>query len=227
MEPSERDGPANRRSLLAVAPRVAAIALVIHALLQRCADSTTSLSMPLRTAIYLSIVALGVAQLASLLLIALRVRPRWAVAGLLAWTVGWVSITADVSSLVRWSLGGPFPMGRHQLGQIDPELVQILATVGGLVIGAALVTSIRDARFRHSAIVLLVGYAVFGLSAAVTEHRIELATDFPNIAALHRERELADVIAAVALAGVLWLYWRQVAASSPRDVGPDVAHKLE
>jgi hypothetical protein len=118
-------------------------------------------------------------------------------------------------------------MGRHQLGQIDPELVQILATVGGLAIGAALVTSIRDARFRHSAIVLLVGYAAFGLSTAVTEHRIEIATEFPSIAALRRDRELADVIAAVALAGVLWLYRRRIGASSPRDVGPDVAHKLE
>jgi len=217
-EPSGRDGPENRRSSLAVAPRVAAIALVIQALLQRSAGSTTSLSMPVRTAIYLSIAALGVAQLASLSSIALRVRPRWAIAGLLAWAVGWVSSTVDVSSLVRWSLGGPFPMGRHQLDQIDPELVQILATIGGLVIGAALVTSIRDARFRHSAIVLLVGYAAFGLSAAVTEHRIELATDFPSIAALRRDRELADVIAAVALAGVLWLYSRRVAASRPRDV---------
>jgi hypothetical protein len=103
------------------------------------------------------------------------------------------------------------------MGQIDPELVQILATVGGLVIGAALVKSFRDTRFRHSVIVLLVGYAAFGLSAAVTEHRIELATDFPSIAALRRDRELADVIAAVALAGVLWLYWRRIAASSPRD----------
>jgi hypothetical protein len=109
-EPSGRDGPENRRSSLAVAPRVAAIALVIQALLQRCAGSTTSLSMPLRTAIYLSIVALGVAQLVRLSIIALRVRPRWAIAGLLAWTVGWLSITLDVSSLVRWSLGGPFPI---------------------------------------------------------------------------------------------------------------------
>jgi hypothetical protein len=220
-EPSGREGsPENRRSLLAVAsrvaPRLAAIALVIQALLQRWAGSTTSLSMPLRTAVYLSIAALGVAQLASLSILALRMRSRWAIPGLLAWMVGWVSITMDVSSLIRWSLGGPFPMGRHQLG-LDPELVQILATAGGLAIGAALVSSIRDARFRHSAIVLLVGHAAFGLSAAVTEHRIDLATDFPTIAALRTDRELADVIAAVALAGVLWLYWRRVTAPSPRD----------
>jgi hypothetical protein len=172
--------------------------------------------MPLRAAIFLSLAALGVTLLASLSIIALRVRPRWAFAGLLAWTVGWVAITADLSSLIRWSLGGPFPMGPHQLRQLDAELVQILATVGGLVIGAALVSSIGEVRFRHSAAVLLAGYAAFGLIAAVTEHRIELATDFPGITALRRNRDLADEITAFALAGVLWLYWRRVVASSVR-----------
>lgn len=82
------------------------------------------------------------------------------------------------------------------------------------MIGAALVTSIPDVRFRHSAAVLLAGYAVFGLIAAVTEHRIELATDFPGITALRTNRDLADAITAFALAGVLWSYWRRVAASS-------------
>ena len=195
---------------LTMAPRVAAIALVVQALLQRWAASATGLSMPLRAASLLSIVALGVAQLASLSIIAVRVRPRWAIAGLLAWTVGWVAITADLSSLILWSFGGPFPMGPRQL---DAELVQILATVGGLAIGAALVTLIRDVRFRHSAVVLLAGYAAFGLMAAVAEHRIELATDFPGVTALRRDRDLADAITAFALAGVLWLYWRRVAAS--------------
>jgi len=198
---------------LTMAPRVAAIALVVQALLQRWAASATGLSMPLRAAIFLSIAALGVALLASLSIIALRVRPRWAIAGLLAWTVGWVAITADLSSLIVWSLGGPPPVAPHQLRQLDAELVQILATVGGLVLGAALVTSIRDARFRHSAVVLLAGYAVFGVIAAVAEHRIELATDFPSITALRKSRDQADAITAFALAGVLWLYWRRVAAS--------------
>jgi hypothetical protein len=198
---------------LTMAPRVAAIALVVQALLQRWAASATGLSMPLRAAIFVSIAALGVALLASLSIIALRVRPRWAVAGLLAWTVGWVASTADVSSLIGWSLGAPFPMGSHQLRQLDAELIQVLATVGGLVIGAALVTSIRDARFRHSAVILLAGYAVFGLIVAIAEHRIELATDFPGITGLRKNRDLADAITAFALAGVLWSYWRRVAAS--------------
>ena len=51
------------------------------------------------------------------------------------------------------------------------------------------------------------------LMAAVAEHRIELATDFPGVTALRRDRALADEITAFALAGVLWLYWRRVAAS--------------
>jgi hypothetical protein len=207
-----------------MAPRVAAIALVAQALLQRYAGSATGLSMQLRAAILLSLAALGVALLASLSIIALRVRPRWAIAGLLAWTVGWVAITADLSSLIVWSLGGSLP-GEPQAHQLDAELVQILATVGGLVIGAALVPSIRDVRVRHSAAVLLAGYAVFGLIAAIAEHRIELATDFPGVTALRKNRDLADEITAFALAGVLWQYWRRVvvpslvAAQDVRDQG--------
>jgi hypothetical protein len=209
--------PTNRppRPLL-MAPRVAAIALVVEALLQRWFASTTGLSTALRAAIFLALAALGVAQLVSLSVIALRLRPRWAIAGLLAWTVGWVAITADLSSLILWSLGGPIPIGPHQPRQLDPELVQILATVGGLAIGAALVTSIREARFRHAAVVLLAGYAVFGALAAVAEHRIDLATDFPGITALRKDRDLADTVQAFPLAGVLWLYWRRVAVAHLR-----------
>jgi hypothetical protein len=163
-----------------------------------------------------------VALLASLSIIALRVRPRWAIAGVLAWTVGWVAVTADLSSLVLWSLGGPAPMGPQQPRQLDAELVQIVATVGGMVIGAVLVASIRDVRFRHSAIVLLAGYVAFGVIAAVADHRIELATDYPSITALRKNRDLADAIKAFALAGVLWLYWRRVAFSNlPRATTPE------
>jgi hypothetical protein len=199
---------------LILAPRVAAIALVVQALLQRWSSSTTSMAVQMRAAILLSIAALGIALLASLSIIALRVQSRWVIAGLLAWTVGWVASAADLSSLILWSFGGPFPLGSHQLRQLDAELVQILATLGGLAIGSALITSIRDARFRHSALVLLAGYAAFGLIAAVSEHRIELASDFPGVTALRKNRDLADEITGFALAGVLWLYWRRVAASS-------------
>ena len=197
---------------LTMAPRIAAVALGVQALLRQWDWSASGLSMPLHAALFLSIAALGVALLASLSVIALRVGPRWALAGLVAWTVGWVAVTTDLSSLILWSLGGPFPIGPHQLRQLDADLVQILSTVGGLAIGAALVTAIHDARFRHSAYVLLAGYAVFGVIAAVAEHRIELATDFPSIAALRRNRDLADTITDFALAGMLWLYWRRVAS---------------
>ena len=197
----------NRRSRpLTMAPRVAAIALVVQALLQR--GAAPGASMPLRAAIFLSISALGIALLASLSIIILQVRPRWAIAWLLAWTVGWVASTADVGALALWSLGGPAPMGPHQLSQLDAAFVQILATAGGLGIGAALATSIRDIRSRHSAVVLLAGYAAFGVITAVAEHRIELATDFPSITALRNDRDLTGAITAFALAGVLWLYWR-------------------
>ncbi|HEX3760902.1 MAG TPA: hypothetical protein VHW23_19530 [Kofleriaceae bacterium] len=198
---------------LTMAPRVAAIALVVQALLHRWADAPASLSMPLHGAIFLAIAALGVAQLASLSIVALRVPRRWAIAGLLAWTVGWVATSVDLTSLIVGSLGGPPPPGPQELRRLDPELVQILTTAGGLLIGAALVTSIRDSRFRHSAVVLLAGYAAFGLIAAVTLHRIELAADFPSIVALRENGDLADAITAFALAGVLWLYWRRVVAS--------------
>ena len=198
---------------LTTAPRVAAIVLVAQAFLLRWTDSATSLSMSLRAMTLLTLAALGVALLASLSIIALRLRRRWAIAGLLAWTVGWVASTTDLGALIGWSLGGPFPMGPHQLRQLDPELVQLLTTAGGLVVGVALVTSIPHVRFRHSAFVLLAGYAAFGLVAAVSEHRIELATDFPTIAGLRKNRDLADAITALALAAVLWLYWRRSTVS--------------
>jgi hypothetical protein len=102
-------------------------------------------------------------------------------------------------------------------GSWHPELVQIATTAGALLIGGALVTSIRDSRFRHSAVVLLAGYAAFGVIAAVTLHRIETAADFPSIVALRENRDLADAITAFTLAGVLWLYWRRaVAPTLPR-----------
>lgn len=204
---------ARHRPPLAVAPRVAAISLIAQALLQRWA-AATSLSMPGRTAVLVAIAALGIAVLASLWIVGLRVGRRWAIAGLIAWTVGWVAVTADLGALIVWSLGGPFPSGPHQLRQLDPELLQLLATIGGLVIGGALVASIPDRRFRHSAVVLLAGYAAFGIVAAVAEHRIALATDFPTIASLRDNRDLADTITALALAAVLWLYWRRTAASN-------------
>jgi hypothetical protein len=197
---------------LAVAPRIAAIALVIQMILQLWAASTGALVSPLRAVGFLALSAVGIVLLASMSTIALRLRRRWAIAGLLAWTVGWVASMADLSALILWSLGGTFPMGRHQLRVLDAELVQIVATLGGLAIGAALVTAIREPRFRHSAMVLLAGYAAFGLIAAVGEHRIDLAADFPSIVALRRDRDLADAITDVTLAGMLWLYWRRVAA---------------
>jgi hypothetical protein len=212
VSPEQRASPP-----LTVAPRVAALVLIAQAVLQRWTDPTISLSMPQRTAIFVALAALGVALLASLSIIALRLRRRWAVVGLLAWTVGWVASTVDLVALIRWSLGGPFPVGLHQL-QLDPELVQILTTMGGLVICAVLVTSIHEVRFRHSAFVLLAGYAAFGIVAAVAEHRIALATDFPTIASLRKNRDLADAITALALAAVLWLYWRRsTAATRPRS----------
>ena len=199
---------------LAVAPRAAAIALVIQMILQLWAASPGALVSPLRAAGFLALSALAIVLLASMSTIALRLRRRWVIAGLLAWTVGWVASMADLGALILWSLGGTFPVGRHQLRVLDAELVQIVATLGGVAIGVALVTAIRESRFRHSAMILLAGYAAFGLSIAVGEHRIDLAQDFPTIATLRRDRDLASAITDLALAGMLWLYWRRVVANS-------------
>lgn len=204
-------GTAQPRTI-GTAPRAAAIALVAQALLQRWASSASGVAMPLRAASYVAIAAIGVALLASLSILVLRVRLRWAIAALVAWTLGWVAATADLSALILWSLDRPFPPGLHQLRQIDAELVQLVTTAGGLGLGAALVASIRDLRFRHSAVILLVGYAVFGVIAAVSEHRIDLATEFSVITALRKDRDLADAVSSFALAGVMWQYWRRVAA---------------
>lgn len=208
---------------LALAPRVAAIALVVQMFLQLWAASTSAMVSPFRAAGFVALSALGIVLLASLSTIALRLPRGWALAGLLAWTVGWVASAADLGGLVLWSLGGTYPVGPHQLRALDAELVQIVATLGGLVIGAGLVAAIREARFRHSAMTLLAGYAVFGLIAAVGEHRIDLASDFPSIAALRHDRDLAGAITDIALAGMLWLYWRRVAA--PRS--PDATWKTD
>jgi hypothetical protein len=199
---------------LAIAPRVAAIALVIQTILQFWAASASARVAPFRAGGFLAQAAVGTVLLASMSIIALRLRRRWLIAGLLAWMVGWMASMADLGALTLWSLGGSFPTGRHQLPVLDAELVQIVATLGGLAIGAALVRAIPESRFRHSAMMLLAGYAAFGLITAVGEHRIDLAADFPSIVALRRDRDLADAITGVALAGMLWLYWRRVAASS-------------
>jgi hypothetical protein len=200
---------------LAFTPRVAAIALVIQMALQLWAASPGAVVSPLRNVGFVALAALGIVLLASLTTIALRLRHGWVIAGLAAWTVGWVASMVDLGALILWLLGGTFPVGRHQLQSLDAELVQIIATLGGLVIGAALAAAIREPRFRHSALVLLVGYAVFGVIAALGEHRIDLAADFPTIVALRRDRDLAGAISDIALAGLLWLYWRRVAAAHP------------
>ena len=199
---------------LTTAPRIAAVILVLQALAQRWAASVSGVSMSLRAAIFFVIAALGVALLASLSVICLRVRSRWAIAGLLAWTVGWVATTAELLSLVLVSLGRPLPVALHLVPPLDAAFVPIVAKAGAVAIGAVLVTSIRDARVQHSAVVLLVGCALFGVLAAIAEHRIALAQDFPSITALRSDRDRADAITAVALAGILWLYWRQVAGAA-------------
>jgi hypothetical protein len=209
----EQTGPAIAATPLVLAPRVAAIALVIQMTLRLWAASDSARVAPVWLPGLLALSALGVVVLVGMSTIALRLRQRWVIAGLLAWTVGWVAGMADLSALILWSLGGTVPVGRHQLHVLDAGLVQIIGTLGGLAIGAALVTAIRESRFRHSAMIVLAGYAAFGLIAAVNEYRIDLAQDFPTIVTLRRDRDLAGAITDVALAGVLWLYWRRVASS--------------
>ncbi|HET9624169.1 MAG TPA: hypothetical protein VFP84_22505 [Kofleriaceae bacterium] len=198
---------------LAIATRVAAVALVGQAALELGADSAWALAMPLRAALYVALAALGTSLLASWSFITLQLRRRWLIAGLVAWSVGWLASTADTGALVLWSLGAPYPLGAHQL-QLDPTSVQIVATLGGLALGVALVREIREPRFQHSALILLAGCAVFGVIAALREHRIELAAGLPDVVALRRERDFAAAITNVTLAGVLWMYWRRVV--SPR-----------
>lgn len=201
--------PAHPPRPLVLTPRVAAVALVIQAGLQLWIASAPALAMPLRAAVFLVLAALGTALLASLSIITLHLRRAWVIAGLLAWTLGWVASTADLGPLFLWALGAPYPIGLHQLRGLDAELVQILATLGGLAIGAALIAAIREPRYRHSAMILLLSAAVFGVIAAVGEHRIELATNLSAIVPLRKERDFAAAISSAALAGVLWTYWRR------------------
>jgi asparagine N-glycosylation enzyme membrane subunit Stt3 len=196
---------------LVLTPRIVAVALIAQAILQRWVDSAAELAAPLRVALFGSLAGLGAILLVGFSIITLRIRHRWLIAGFLAWTVGWLATTADLGALLVWSLGAPYPAAPHQV-PLDAELVQLIATAGGLAIGAALVTAIREPRFRHSAMILLAGFAVFSLIAAVEDHRIALAASLPDIVALRKDRDLAAAIANVALAGVLWMYWRRVVA---------------
>jgi hypothetical protein len=199
--------PGERR-LSREAPRVAVVALVAPALVQPWLAGETGLDLRLRAAILVALAALQVALLVSLGSLAVRLR-GWAIAGLAAWTLGWIAHVADLGAAIAWALGGPAPVGVHRLDQVPAALVEIVATAGGVALGAAIARSFRDVRTRHSAVVLLVGYAIFGLLVAGAEHRIALVTDFPGLVALRRSRDLADSIRSFALAGVLWQAWRQ------------------
>jgi hypothetical protein len=199
---------------LALTPRVAAIALLGQAGLQLWLDSAPVLTTPLRAAALLALAALTTTILASFAILTLRLRRPWLIAGVVAWALGWIASTADLGPLFLGVLGAPYPLGLHQLRGVDPALVQIIATLGGLAIGAALVLAMREARFRHSAMILLASFAVFGVLAAIREHRIELATNLASIVPIRNDRDLAVVIAHGALAGVLWMYWRRVVSSS-------------
>src|SRR5437868_3087594 len=79
------------------------------------------------------------------------------------------------------SCGVAMRLRRLLLRLLDAEFVRRVATLGGLALGGAVVPAIREVRFRHSAMILLAGYAVFGVIAARCEHRIALAVDFPSI----------------------------------------------
>src|SRR5262249_29175941 len=92
-EPSRREA-----APLAIAPRVAGVALVIQMALQRWEASSSALVSPLRAAGFIALAAIGIVVLVSMSTIALRLHRRWVIAGLLAWGLGWVASMADLGA---------------------------------------------------------------------------------------------------------------------------------
>lgn len=177
----------------AVVARLTAVALVILAALQLRADVMAAMFTEApRAALAIAQMTVGAIVLAGLAILTWPRRRRWMVAALVAVALGWLAHSAALEPL------------RHPL--LDARLVQSITTLGALAIGAALVRSIDEPRIRHSAVVLLAGFAVFGALTVLAEHRIGHSLDFPTIVALRKERDFTDALADVALAGVLWLY---------------------
>ncbi|HWO25091.1 MAG TPA: hypothetical protein VNO30_40410 [Kofleriaceae bacterium] len=199
---------------LAVAPRVAAIALVAEGALKQWDLSGYGESETWLASYLGCIVALRIVALEALSIIVIRVRTRWAIGGLLPWVVGWAVVTANLVAVITWLLGGAFRAGPLQIRQFDAMLVQLLITIGGAMIGGALIVAIHPRRPRLAAFALLAGYVACGVLIAIEERRLDRATDPVDITSLRSKRDVVAAVAAIALAGVLRLYWRHLAVSN-------------
>jgi len=178
--------------LIAVAPRLAAVVLVLLAALQLRADVVASLFTEApRIALAVARVAASAVVLVCFAILTLRLHRRWVTAALIGMTVGWLAQAVALEPL-RYTL-------------LDAALAQGIATVSGVALGVALARTIGEPRIRHSAMVLLFGYAVLGGLTALTEHRIALSLDYPTIVVLRQDRDFTAAISDIALAGVLWL----------------------
>jgi hypothetical protein len=87
------------------------------------------------------------------------------------------------------------------------------------VIGCAIALALGDHLARSAATGLLVADAVLSALAISLTRQMRMEEDLGCIAGLHWQRSLLETIAAIALAGVFWLYRRQVMSTGlPRAV---------
>lgn len=141
-------------------------------------------------------------------------------AGVLLWLVAWLAQTADLlwaATAVTASMrGAPLPT---ELSELDGAVAQLLGTAGLVMIGAALACAIAERRARRAAVALLAFLAGIRVLGTVVHDRLQASTDLDRIARLHVQRTVIEVIAALALACVLWLYRSDRARSAlPRAV---------
>jgi hypothetical protein len=123
---------------MSTAPRVAAIAMVLEALVPLGPHDVGSWWALL--VILAVMIALDAIVLMSLSAVVVRMGQAWAMAGALLWSVGWAARTAQaiwsMATVIAFVRDAPVPAA---LSQVDGPLVQAIGVIGGLLIGCALV----------------------------------------------------------------------------------------
>ena len=165
---------------------VATVALVLEALVVLAGDYARDITPPIAVGFIVIHLALGLVIVAALTAVAWELRSRVAIAGALAWLVGWIGVGAlELWALLARVLGhwGERPYSR---------VSSLMFALGGAVIGSSLVRSADGAERRSIAR----WYAVFVLVSAYTlvdrvhVHHIGAAVAWFALAAMLRRWHL-------------------------------------
>jgi hypothetical protein len=203
---------------LSNAARVAAIAMILEALVPLGTHQVESWWIVL--AVLVMVIALNIVVLAALSVMSVRVGPTWAIVGALLWAVGFAARTAEaiwsIATVTAWVRGAAVP---EPLRYVDGPVGPAIGALGGIVIGCALALALADRLTRSAAAGLLVADAVLSALAIILTRQLRMEEDLARITALQWQRSLLEMVAVVSLAGVFWLYRRQVTSTGiPRAV---------